>query len=286
MFGEVIEFLGEHWVNILSIMFGLIGVFGSIVGYLSWRSGNKTQQVHEYLFTLAGQNIEKENLEQGIQKRKKTLQQTDSQLSDLQSKIERDIPIAARKAVLRDKLNTQVEHLTEMCESIEQVRQELDRLGEFSALPTQLEKAIESEINPDYIRKRRLDTYRNYFTLVIGSASVASVLLPYPFSRWLSWLIMVAIGIPILFKLIKLSLPKFSLPGDSLTYHNVLRILIFLSLLLFGTIGLILGILETVGIIILDGSHFSSYEVIDILCYLGLGVLCLLGAKIYRRRTS
>ncbi|NET40094.1 MAG: hypothetical protein F6K19_50510 [Cyanothece sp. SIO1E1] len=143
---KIIEILVNHWINILSILFGLIGVIGTIVGFLSWRSGNKTQNAYEYLFKLAEKNIEKENLDQGINQSKAQLQETLTRVSDLQSKIERDIPAEARRAVLLDKFNTQVEYLNEINFSIQAIRKELEILGEPAILPNELRQAIENEI--------------------------------------------------------------------------------------------------------------------------------------------
>ncbi|MGK7938790.1 MAG: hypothetical protein AB4062_01230 [Crocosphaera sp.] len=236
MLQKIGEVLATHWLTILSIIFGIVGVLGTIVGYLSWRSGNKTQKAYEYLFKLAEKNIEKDNLDQGINQRKVQLQETLSKVSELQSKIEKDIPLKARRTVLLDKFNTQVEYLNEIYLSIQAIRNELESLGEPVTLPNELIKAIENEINPAYIRKRRSDEYRNYLTLITGGSTIASVLLPYPFSQWIIWIIMVPFGLPVILQLI-----KYSIPLDPSSRRRIIFRMFFFTLLSFGSAGIISG---------------------------------------------
>lgn len=210
MLQKVSEILVTNWVNILSLLFGVIGVAGTIVGYLSWRSGNKTQRTYEYLFQLADKNIERDDLDKGISQRKAQLKETRSKVSELQSQIKRDIPNEARRAVLLDKFNTQVGYLNELIISIHKTERELSKLGEPTTLPDELKRSIEDKIDPTYVRKQRKDEYRNYLTLITGGVAIASILLPYSLSQWFSWSIMLVFGLPVILQLLKYSIPARS----------------------------------------------------------------------------
>jgi hypothetical protein len=195
-------FISENWSN---IVFGLFGVAGTIFGYSSWKSSKKSTATYKYLFKLAERHIDKSLTDEGLLETKQKLNEEAERIKELQRKIRNEIPIEARRAVLRDKLETNIEQIHEVYLSLNKAREQLKKLGEEVTIPPEIKNEIDSEIQPEYILKRKKSDLRNYLTFITATAAISSAILPYPFSRFASWFMLGLFGIPIIILLLRLS---------------------------------------------------------------------------------
>ena len=135
------------WIktNWLNIFFGIIGLLGTVYGYLSFRSGSKQKKVYSYLFELAEKNIDKDITENKLENAKQQVKMVSKEIESLQEQIRRDIPKEARRAVLKDRLNSVVGILKQYYDSTLELKKELAALGESPEIPQILMQAIEKE---------------------------------------------------------------------------------------------------------------------------------------------
>lgn len=187
------------WVN---ISFGIAGLIGTLYGILSWRAGKKTENVYKHLFDLAEKNIDRSVTEKQLQERKEELKTASERIGSLQEKIRRDIPMEARRAVLRDRIYSQTESIAKQYEAVMSMEAELSSLGEIVEFPAELRRSIEAQIIPDYRIRQRQFNLQTYLSIITASAGIASAVLPHPLNRLLPIAILV-LGIPILILLLR-----------------------------------------------------------------------------------
>jgi hypothetical protein len=96
------------------LIVGVIGLAGTIYTYRSWRSGRKREKVYEYLFEVAEKGIDAKATEEKLAKGREEVKVVSQRIEELQSRIRRDIPREAKRAVLTDRLNSQMTHLMEL----------------------------------------------------------------------------------------------------------------------------------------------------------------------------
>lgn len=198
-----IVFLKNNWLNII---FGLITTISFIIGYLSWRYAEKQKEVFGYLFNLAEKNIDKDITEANLSKRKEEVEKMSNQIAHLQQKIRDDIPKEARKAVLKDRLFSQIAIMKQHYDSIINIKKELQLLSESPEIPPELMKSIENEISPEYILKERRSNLKTYLTIIASIAALLStimpIILPYEIVKLLNIIIFLPF-VPILYLFIK-----------------------------------------------------------------------------------
>lgn len=124
--------------NLLTILFGLAGVIGTMLAILSWRESRKTKQIYSFLFDQASKNINKAITEEQLQQKKREVEFESKKIQKLQEQIRRDIPIEARRAVLKDRLNSQIEQLKTFFDFTREIRQQLLSMGDNSDIPPDL----------------------------------------------------------------------------------------------------------------------------------------------------
>lgn len=192
---------------ILNLVFGLIGVIGTIIGVVQWRSAKQTDRSYKYLLELAEKNIEKNISEEELSRKREDIKQATSQIKSLQEQIRREIPMEARKAVLKDRLYAEVERLSHTYALVVELRKQLNEMPTESNIPLDLMKSIESEISPEYIINEKKSNLKTYLTIVTTGAAIFSALIQSPLERLIT-IPLLLIGLPILFQLLKLSIPQ------------------------------------------------------------------------------
>lgn len=129
---SVTAFFAENWLN---IVFGAIGIVGTVIGYVSWQSAKKSTAAYTHLFELADRHIDKSLTDKKLSDTKEQLKEEANRISELQRKIQHEIPVEARRAVLRDKLETNVEQIHEVYISLQKAREQLVKLEEEAEIP-------------------------------------------------------------------------------------------------------------------------------------------------------
>nr|WAI02745.1 MAG: hypothetical protein OI719_00630 [Candidatus Methanoperedens sp.] len=199
-------------LNLINFLLAIFGIAGTILTIISWRDSkskeaeNKRKDaIHDYLFKLAEKNIDKTVTDQQLSEKIKEIELATQKIETLQEKIRKDIPLEAKRTVLKDRLNSQIELLKQHFESTKKIRDELAKIETSVEIPSDLLKSIEDEISPEYILKDKRSNLITQLTLVTTGSALTSAILPYPISRWISWTLLL-FAIPILLRLIKLSL--------------------------------------------------------------------------------
>ena len=202
----VVHFLLSNW---LSIIFGVIGLAGTAYGYLSWQSGKRQKQIYGYLFELAEKNIAKNITDQELAETRKAIAEASNRIEALQQRIRRDIPMAARRAVLVDRLRNQTEILHQHYESVLSLQTQLKATGAPVDMPEELIRAIQQHIEPEYFIRKRRSGLKTSLSILTAGAAVASAAVPYPAGRLIS-LGLLVIAVPVLFALVKDAIREYA----------------------------------------------------------------------------
>ena len=106
IFDQIIAYYNNNssLISIISFFVGIIGIFLAIFMWYKPRS-NAT---YDYLFKLAEKNLDKTITDQELSNKKKKIEITSQQIYTLQEKIRKDIPIEAKRTVLKDRLYSQI----------------------------------------------------------------------------------------------------------------------------------------------------------------------------------
>lgn len=207
----------SNWPNklsspeILSIALGIVGAAGTVFGIVSWNSARKANKVQAYLFKVAEQNIQKDISETELAKKRADIEISAKQLEELRAQIRRDIPIEARRAVLLDRLNLQLEHLNQSHQAALETRRELETMGDHAEISVELLSAIESEIRPEYLIRERQAKLKTYLTITTTTAAILGSLFSTLFPSIRIQYVSIPFLIPaliILALMVKESLPK------------------------------------------------------------------------------
>lgn len=191
---------------LVNLVFGLIGVIGTIFAVVQWRSAKQTDRAYKYLLQLAEKNIEKDISEEELTKKREDIKEATNQINSLQEQIRREIPMEARKAVLRDRLYAEVEHLSHAYTSVVELKKQLNEIP-ATDIPPDLMKKIESEISPEYVINEQKSNLKTYLTILTTGTAVLSALIQSPIERFITIPLLI-LAIPILVQLLRLSIPR------------------------------------------------------------------------------
>src|SRR5690349_11056528 len=104
--GVLAELLQAAAAHPIATIVGFIGLIGSIASIISITQSRRKKQLQDYLFKVAERNLEKDLTDADIERKKQEATALAGKVLDLQLQIERDIPIEAKRAVLRDRLDS------------------------------------------------------------------------------------------------------------------------------------------------------------------------------------
>lgn len=196
---------GIDWSITLNICFGVIGLIGTVFGVFSWYQSQRTTKRYEYLLDIADKNIDKNVTEKELARKREDIREATEQVRALQNHIEKQIPIEARRTVLKDRLNAEVELLHRTRNNVVLLKQELTEMGEFANIPRGLMRSIEAEISPEYLMREKRSTLKTYLTIVTTASAIASSLLNGTLRELVTFPLLI-LGILFLVRLLKLSL--------------------------------------------------------------------------------
>lgn len=219
-------FISEE--NRLTFVFGLIGLIGTILAIFTWISHLKTKESYNYLFKIAEKNMDADITEAELKEKKDEVEMASNRIKELQKQIRKDIPLEAKRAVLKDKLNSQIEQLKTFLYSTKNIQKELEKIDESSVLPNELLKAVENEISPEYLIREKRSNLKTLLTIITTAAAISSTILPY---RELSWFILL-LGVPILISLTK------TMPRNKINKIKILYMFLFVMSALMILIGI------------------------------------------------
>lgn len=144
---------------LLTIIFGVISVLGTIFGIYSYRDSKKSKEQlkqYTYLFDLAKLNID-------TQTTKEDLDNLLNQYSQLQNEIKTKIPLEARRTVLTDKLQTIKSTIAENYQQYSMIQKELNNLIDNDiSLSKDIRDEIELYIMPEHTIEKKKEKMKDY----------------------------------------------------------------------------------------------------------------------------
>jgi len=207
---------------------GVIGIIGAGITFYAFYQSRKSKKLQDFVFKQAQIALEKESTQEKLNQTKEELFTVENRLIELQNQIQKDLPIEARKAVLKDRLEESLENLKKYYDDVVSTKSKLLKLGISNIISEELLKNIQQEIEPRFIIKERISTFKTYLTLISTIAGIAFAILPYPLDNYVG-VTLLLFGLPLVVQIGRLYLIKNS--KDKQTTN--LKIKIILSL--FGT---------------------------------------------------
>lgn len=188
---------------------GVIGVLSAIISAYAFYQSYKSKKLQDFVFKQAQTALEKESTQEKLNQTKKELNSVESKLSELQKQIQKDLPIEARKAVLKDRLEESMENLKKYYDDVTSIKLKLSNLGEDNIISEEILKSIQQEIEPRFVIKEKISNYKTYLTIVSTLAGIVFAIAPYPLGKYLGGTLLL-IGFPIAIQLIRFSIVKNS----------------------------------------------------------------------------
>ena len=197
-------------INHFNIIVGVISIIGVIATLFSLYQWYKTKKSQEVIFKQAKIVLEKESTQEELTLKKKELTNIENQLTQLQRQIQKNLPLTAREAVLKDRLEESLEHLHKYYEDVVSTKAKLERVEgskELEGIPAELMKNIQDLIEPRFVIKEKISTSKTYLTVVSVLSSIMFVAIPYPIGNY-AGIIMILIGLPFVINIVRLTLIK------------------------------------------------------------------------------
>jgi uncharacterized membrane protein len=201
--------LSQQKSEFLNYFFGIVGLIGTIIAIYSLIVSTKNKKYKDLIYKQAQAALEKEDAENQIYKKKEELSNIEKKLTDLQNQIQKDLPIAARKAVIKDKLDESFKNLNKYLEDVIFLKNDLENLGEDTDISNDLLKSIQNEIEPRYFLKEKISNYKTWLTIISTISGLAFAFLPYPISKFIGGIFLLS-GLPIVLQILKLTIVKKS----------------------------------------------------------------------------
>ena len=167
---KVSDFISKtHFGTLSGYLIGVIGTILTIYSVIKeWRNSRQDKaekKRYEYLFELAERNINKNISEEEISKKRQQIEQMSTEIVELQIQNEREVPNEAKRAVLKDRLNSAIEELTKYYKDVQSLREQLGSLDEPNQLSEDILNKIESEIQPKFLLKEEISNLKSIITI-------------------------------------------------------------------------------------------------------------------------
>lgn len=201
-FHDVVTSAGFQWVAMA------VGVFGAVFALYTWLDSKKKERVLNHLFKIAEQSLDKEDTEKELAVRRQEVKEASSRIEALQKKIEREIPLEAKRTVLKDRLNMNIAALYRELQSAQGLKKELEALGQTADIPADLMKNVENEISPEYVKAAKRESLKTTLTIIMTASAVLGSVLPIYELRSLIQTPLLLFGGTILLLLVRESLPS------------------------------------------------------------------------------
>jgi hypothetical protein len=199
----------NSWRDDLNFYFGIAGAIGTILAIYSIYQSYKSKKLQNFVFKQAQIALEKEDAQHKLNATKEELTNVESRIATLQNQIQKDLPIEARKAVLKDRLDESLENLQKYYTDVVTTKKKLSDLGVSSLVSDELLKGIENEIEPRYILKDKISTNQIALTVLSTLSGIAFAAIPYPFGNYIG-VTLLLFGLPFLIQVVRYTLIKNS----------------------------------------------------------------------------
>ena len=209
----------------LTIIFGIIGIIGTVVGLFSYMDSKESKKElgeYKYLFDLAGKNIAKENLAEELDLLYKKKEEMDNAIAH-------EIPVRAQLTVLKDRIKAEEENLAVSYKRYTSLREDYDRLnpGEETSLPQEILDTIEQKILPEYLLREQRDRKMRQLAIISYVVALLSI---NPVTRLIGYILVLYTVVP-LYDLLLLYLPKEKKKRKEFFIRVLLGLLLILNVI-------------------------------------------------------
>jgi len=197
-----------------------VGVLGAAFGIIAWLDGRRKDRVYKYLFEAAEKNIDKNLTDEQIKFSRSEAARASEQIEELRKRIETEIPLEAKRTVLKDRIDANIVTLQATLTSTLELRNQLSALGETPDIPRELLKAVEAEVLPEYVRNSQRETLKTYLIIVTSISALTSAVIPWELSLIIQIPLLV-VGVSLLTRLFKEYASKLSQTADPSTLKMI-----------------------------------------------------------------
>jgi hypothetical protein len=113
----------------------VIGLLGTVFGVITWLDGKKKEREYKFLLEAAGKNIDKSITEEQIKAGKSEAARVSEQIEQLRKRIETEIPLEAKRTVLKDRIDANILTLQETLSATLDLKNQPTVLGAPTDLP-------------------------------------------------------------------------------------------------------------------------------------------------------
>src|SRR5260370_33615114 len=85
-----------------------VGLVGTLFGIYAWLDGRRKDRIYKSLFEAADKNIDKKLTDKQISENKSEVTRTSEQIEQLRKRIETEIPVEAKRTVLKDRIDANI----------------------------------------------------------------------------------------------------------------------------------------------------------------------------------
>lgn len=186
----------------IGIILGIIGVIGTAYTVYGFYQEKKSNKLRDYIFEKAKINIEHEYNEQKLNETKDELNNIQFKFNEVKDQIKKDLPIEAKKVVLKDKLDVTYENLMRFYNDVLRIKSQLDELGEESKVSNEILDSIKAEVEPQYFIREKISNAQSYLTVTSTLAGIIFIILPHPMDNLIGIPVLL-LGVPFLYRIIK-----------------------------------------------------------------------------------
>ena len=169
--------------NGLTILLSIIGILGTIIGIIQNRKNKNEIKKYEYLFDIAGQNMDLED-------KKALIKDYQNKIENMKSEIDERIPKEARKIALVEMINNEKERLTSSFLRIKKLKEEIDEMG-MDTESEELLKEVYKIIQPQYSQNRTNTVFNMSFYVLSLFSTFLSLILPQSVNKIASGIIVI-----------------------------------------------------------------------------------------------
>jgi hypothetical protein len=181
--------------NLKTFLIIVVGIVGSVASITSLLYSIFSRKRSNRLLKFVEMNVDKSITEETLERKKSEVSFINRKITNLNRQIRLDIPIAARRATLQDRLQALTEELTKSHYEIINIKRELMALGDRSDLADEILVAVKHEVQPNYLIKERIARYKTVLTVLASAAALFAAILP--FEGRLIAIVLIGVAIPI-----------------------------------------------------------------------------------------
>jgi len=167
------------WV---SVVFGLIGIIGTIYTYLSWRTSRNQSRLYSRVMEEAQKSFDAQDLDNRLKVSRRRLSAVAEELETIRSQ-RAELQREVQRAVLVDRRDAELESMKHHFDAVRNLDKDLAALGSPTAVSAELMAVVAEVIQPGMLIRERRSNLKTVLSLASFGAAIASAVVPQPYDR-------------------------------------------------------------------------------------------------------